>query len=143
MSPDDIKKRIVNEIKLRGYEDKYIDKAEEREIVQLAIQLGVTLESALAALNQVCDEFGYVLESRVWKQVEDQVAAAATNDGLIDQREFDMIFGTIKRAMQGKKSDRDLKLMIVTVMEDNGLNKIKTGWFSDWYTAMKKDLGMA
>ena len=49
MSPDDIKKRIVNEIKARGYDDSYIDKNEEREIVQIAIQLGVTVESALAA----------------------------------------------------------------------------------------------
>jgi hypothetical protein len=67
MSPDDIKKRIVNEIKARAYDDKYIDRNEEREIVRIAIELGVTVESALAALSQVCDEFGYALESRVVK----------------------------------------------------------------------------
>ena len=42
MSIDDIKKRFVNEIKLRAYDDKYIDKNEEREILQIAIQLGVS-----------------------------------------------------------------------------------------------------
>ena len=44
MSIDDIKKRFVNEIKLRAYDDKYIDKNEEREILQIAIQLGVSIE---------------------------------------------------------------------------------------------------
>ena len=46
MSPDDIKKRIVNEIKARAYDDKYVDRGEEREIIQIAIQLGVTVENA-------------------------------------------------------------------------------------------------
>ena len=45
--------------------------------------------------------------------------------------------------MQGKKNDREIKKMIVQVMEDSGMNKVKTGWFSNWYAAMKKDLGMA
>lgn len=142
MSPDDIKKRIVNEIKARAYDDKYIDRNEEREIVRIAIELGVTVESALAALNQVCDEFSYVLESRVQKQIEDQLATAAANDGKIDQREFELVFGNVKRAMSGKKNDRDIKKMIVQVMEATGNNKVRTGWFSDWYAALKKDLGV-
>ncbi|HEY1186715.1 MAG TPA: hypothetical protein VGE74_03610 [Gemmata sp.] len=142
MSPDDIKKRIVNEIKARAYDDKYIDRNEEREIVRIAIELGVTVESALAALNQVCDEFSYVLESRIVKQIEDQLHTAAANDGKIDQREFDLIFGNAKRAMSGKKSERDIKKMVVQVMEATGNNKVKTGWFSDWYAALKKELGV-
>ncbi|MDY3561016.1 hypothetical protein R5W23_002275 [Gemmata sp. JC673] len=142
MSPDDIKKRIVNEIKARAYDDKYIDRNEEREIVLISAELGVTVESALAALNQVCDEFGYVLESRVQKQIEDQLATAAGNDGKIDRREFDLIFGNVKRAMAGKKPDRDIKKMIVRTMDDTGHNKVRTGWFSDWYAALKKELGV-
>lgn len=142
MSPDDIKKRIVNEIKARAYDDKYIDRNEEREIVRIAIELGVTVESALAALNQVCDEFSYILESRVLKQIGDQIATAAANDGRIDRQEFDLIFGNVKRAVSGKKTDRELKKMMVQVMEATGNNKVRTGWFSDWYAAMKKDLGV-
>ena len=45
--------------------------------------------------------------------------------------------------MQGKKNDREIKKMIVQIMEDSGMNKVRTGWFSNWYAAMKKDLGMA
>jgi hypothetical protein len=143
MSVEEIKKRFVSEIKLRAYDDKYIDKNEEREILQIAIQLGVSIDSARGALVQVCDDHSYVLESVVVKQIKDQVEAAAGNDGTIDQKEFDMIFGNIRRTVQGKKSDREVKKMIIAVMEDTGNNKVKTGWFSDWYTALKKDLGMA
>ena len=143
MSVEDIKKRFVNEIKLRAYDDKYIDKNEEREILQIAIQLGVSIDSARGALVQVCDEHSYVMESVLLKDIKDQVESAFGNDGKIDQKEFDLIFGNIKRSAQSKKNDREIKKMIVTVMEDSGMNKVKTGWFSDWYAALKKDLGMA
>jgi hypothetical protein len=143
MSIDDIKKRFVNEIKLRAYDDKYIDKGEEREILQIAIQLGVGIDSARSALVQVCEENSYILESVILKNVKDQVETAAGNDGKVDQKEFDLIFQNTKRQMQGKKNDRELKKMIITVMEETGNNKVKTGWFSDWYTALKRDLGMA
>lgn len=142
-SIDEIKKRFVNEIKLRAYDDKYIDKNEEREILQIAIQLGVSIDSARAALVQVCDENDYVMESQLLKQIKDQVEAAAGNDGRIDQKEFDMIFAAVKRAAKSRKNDREIKKMIVQVMEDTGNNKVKTGWFSDWYAALKKDLGIA
>ena len=142
MSLDDIKKRIVNEIKLRGYEDKYVDRGEEREILQIAIQLGVSIESACAALVQVCDESNYVLESAIVKQIKDQIETASGNDGLVDQKEFEMIFANVKKAMQGKKNDREVKKMIVTVMEETGNNKIKRGWFSNWYATLKQELGM-
>lgn len=143
MSIDEIKKRFTSEIKLRAYDDKYIDRNEEREILQIAIQLGVTIDSARGALAQVCDEAGYVLEGALLRNIRDQVETAAGNDGRVDQKEFDMIFQNARRLISGKKNDREVKKMIVAVMEDTGNNKVKTGWFSDWYTALKKDLGMA
>ncbi|MCZ2343826.1 MAG: hypothetical protein LC104_18815 [Bacteroidales bacterium] len=142
MSVEDIKKRFQNEIKLRAYDDKYVDKNEEREILQIAIQLGVNIDSARSALASVCEDNGYILESAILKNVRDQVEAAAGDDGKVDQKEFDIIFQNAKRAMQGKKNDRQIKIMIVQVMEESGNNKVKTGWFSDWYAAMKKDLGI-
>ena len=142
MELDEIKKRFVNEIKLRAYDDKYIDKGEEREILQIAIQLGVSIDSARSALIQVCDENNYVMETVVLKQIKDQIEAAAGNDGMVDQKEFDLIFANIRRSMQNKKNDREVKRMIVTVMEETGNNKVKKGWFSNWYATLKQDLGM-
>ena len=142
MELGEIKQRFVNEIKLRAYEDKYVDRGEEREILQIAIQLGVNIDSARSALLQVCDENSYVLESTLVKQIKDQVETAAGNDGMVDQKEFEMIFANVKRTAQNKKNDRELKRMIVGVMEETGNNKIKKGWFSNWYATLKQDLGM-
>ncbi|WP_020471929.1 hypothetical protein [Zavarzinella formosa] len=142
MALEEIKKRFVDEIKLRAYDDKYVDKNEEREILQVAIQQGISIDSARSALQQVCEHQGYVLESTLLKTIKDQVETAAGNDGKVDQKEFDLIFQNVRKSALGKKNDREIKKMIITVMEDTGLNKVKTGWFSDWYSTMKKDLGM-
>ena len=142
MSIDEVKKRFVNEIKLRAYDDKYIDKGEEREILQIAIQLGVSIDSARSALVQVCDEHSYVMESSIVKQIKDQVETAAGNDGMVDQKEFDLIFANARKSIHGKKNDREIKKMIVSVMEETGNNKVKKGWFSNWYATLKADLGM-
>jgi len=143
MSLDEIKKRFVDEVKLRGYDDRYIDKIEEREILHIAIQQGIGIEPARGALAQVCEHEGYVLESTLLKRIKDKLEAAAGNDGKIDLKEFDQIFADVKQSAQGRKSDRELKKMIILVMEDTGLNRVKTGWFSDWYASLKRDLGMA
>jgi hypothetical protein len=139
---DDVKSRFVNEIKLRGYDDKYIDRNEEREILQIAIQLGVSVESARVSMAQVCEQEGYVLESAVLNVVLEKIRIADSNDGKVDRKEFDRVFQAAKVAMQGKKTDREIKKLIVTQMEDIG-SRVKIGWFRDWYTAMKKELGMA
>lgn len=142
MSPEDVKKRLVEEIKARGYDDRYIDRNEEREIIQIAIQLGVTVESALAALEQVCSESGYVQESRVLRRIEEQIAAAAS-DGAVDRQEFDSVFASVKQAVGGKRTDREIKALIVGVMERTGHNKVRRGWFRNWYAGLKRELGMS
>ena len=142
MSLDEIKKRFVDEVKLRGYDDRYIDKIEEREILHVAIQQGIGIEPARGALAQVCEHEGYVLESTLLKLIKDRLESAAGNDGKIDQKEFDTIFADVRKAAQSRKNDRELKKMIILVMEDTGLNRVKTGWFSDWYASLKRDLGM-
>lgn len=142
MSIDDIKKRFVDEIKLRAYDDRYIDKNEEREILQIAIQLGVGIDGARAALIQVCDENGFVIESLIVKLIKDQVQAAAGSEGTVDQGVFESVFANAKKAINGKKNDREVKRMIVHIMEETGNNKVRAGWFRNWYSSLKKDLGV-
>ncbi|MBA2225658.1 hypothetical protein [Thermogemmata fonticola] len=142
-SMEEVKRRFVNEIKLRAYDDKYIDRNEEKEILQTAIQMGVNIDSARAALAQVCDENDYILESRLIQQIKDQLQAAMGDDGRIDRKEFDMIVNTAKNAVKGRKNERELQRMVITVMEDTGQTQVKRGWFSDWYSSLKRELGMA
>jgi hypothetical protein len=142
MTLDEVKKRFVEEVKLRAYDDKYIDKTEEREILQIALQAGITVDSARAALAQACEANGYVLESRVLADIKDTIDVAAGNDGKIDEKEFNDAVALLKRKVQGKKNDVQCKRMIVEIIEDNSF-KVKTGLFSNWYSRVKKDIGVA
>jgi hypothetical protein len=43
----------------------------------------------------------------------------------------------------GKKSDRQVKTLIVQVMEDSGNNRVRRGWFGNWYVSLKRELGVS
>jgi hypothetical protein len=141
MSLDEVKRQFVEQVKLRAYDDKYIDKNEEREILQIALQQGVTVDSARAALAQVCENNGYVLESKVLSQLKDLIDTFANNDGKIDEKEFNDTVTTCKKATQGKKNDIQCKRMVIEIIEENSF-KVKTGLFSNWYARVKKEVGM-
>ena len=143
MSIDDIKKRFGDEIELRAYSSKYVDKDAEREILQVAIQQGVSADVARLALAQVCDLNDYTLESAVLHAVRAQVEAAFADRGRLDRHEFECIFQDAKRHIAGKKSDLQIKRLIVEIIEDSGMNRVKTGWFGNWYTVMKKEIGVS
>jgi hypothetical protein len=142
MSLDDVKKRFVEEIKIRAYDDKYVDKNEEREILQTAVQMGVTVDSARGALAQVCEANNYVLESNVLRQIKDIMDQFSANDGKIDEKEFNDAVAICKKAAQGKRTDVQCKRMVLEVMDDNSY-KARTGMFSNWHARAKKDVGMA
>jgi hypothetical protein len=142
MSLDEVKRQFVEQVKLRAYDDKYIDKNEEREILQIALTQGVTVDSARAALAQVCDSHGYVLESRVLSHIKEVVDTFASNDGQVDEKEFNDAVTMCKKACQGKKNDIQCKKMVIEIIEENNY-KTKKGLFSNWFARVKKEVGMA
>jgi hypothetical protein len=138
---DEIKKRFVEEVKLRAYDDKYIDRTEEREILQIALQNGISVDSARSALAQVCESQVYVLESAVISKLKDILETSASNDGKIDEKEFNDAVLNCKKWTNGKKNEVQCKKMIIEIIDDASF-KTSKGWFSDWYTKIKKDVGM-
>jgi hypothetical protein len=142
MTLDEVKRQFVEQVKLRAYDDKYIDKTEEREILQIALQQGITVDSARAALAQVCENNGYVLESSALKAVKELIDIQAANDGKIDEKEFNDAVSLLKTRTQGKKNDVQAKRMVVELIQENSY-KIKTGLFSNWFNRVKREVGMA
>src|SRR6476659_4971044 len=142
MTLDEVKKRFVEEVKLRAYDDKYIDKNEEREILQIALQQGITVDSARAALATVCETNGYVLESVALKAVKELIEIQAGNDGKIDEKEFNDAVSLMKTRTQGKKNELQCKRMVIEIIDENNY-KIKTGMFSNWFSRVKREVGMA
>ena len=140
MTLDEIKKRFVEEVKLRAFDDKYIDRKEEREILQIALQSGISVDSARAALAQVCEAQDYVLESKVLTQLKDILDTSAGNDGQIDEKEFNDAVLNCKKWTKGKKNDVQCKKMVIEIIEDSSF-KTSKGWFSDWYRKVKQEIG--
>lgn len=140
MGLDEVKRRFVDEVKLRAYDDKYIDKKEEKEILQIAIQQGIGVDSARAALAQVCEAQGYVLESVALNKAKEVLETFAGNDGRIDEKEFNDAVTILKKATQGKKNDIAVKRMVIEIIQENSY-KVKTGLFSNWYARVKRDVG--
>lgn len=141
MDASEMKKRFVEEIKLRGYDDKYIDRKEEREILQIAIQAGITVDSARAALAQVCEAQSFVLETAVISRLKDVIDTSASNDGKVDEKEFNDAVLNCKKWTQGKKNDIQCKKMVVEIIMENTY-KTSTGWFSSWFDRVKKEVGL-
>lgn len=140
---EDIRQRFINEIKLRAFDDQYVDRAEEKEILQIAISMNVDLDTARMALVQACQMQNYVLESEVVKEMKNQLRVFAGNDGVVDEKEFELLYQTTVAKVNGKITNLQVKKMIVEEMETSGLNQVKTGWFSNWYKKVKQEVGMA
>jgi hypothetical protein len=141
MTLDEVKKQFLQQIKLRAYDDKYIDKAEEREILQFALTAGVELDSARSSLAQVCEQNNYVLESTALQAVKEMLAIQAGNDGKIDEKEFNDALSLLKVRTQGKKPEPHLKKMLCQMIDENSY-KVKTGMFSNWYKRVKSEVGL-
>ena len=89
----------------------------------------------------MCESQGYVLESKVLSEVKDLIETFVSNDGKLDEKEFNDAVAQLKKRCQGKRNDIQCKKMIIEIVEDNSY-KIKSGLFSNWYQRMKKDVGM-
>lgn len=138
MTADEIKTRFDDEIDRRGHDDKFIDRDEEREILQIALQLGMPADAARAALAEVCTGRGYVQETHLEKFARDRVAAAAA----IDHSTFEGIAAGVVWEAKGTRTDRQARALVVQVLADTGA-KVKTGWLRDWFKAAKRELGVA
>lgn len=139
VTADEIKKRFDDEIDRRGRDDRFIDRNEEREILQIALQLGMPADTARSALADVCKGRDYVQETQLEKAVRDRVAAAAG----IDRDTFDRIAAEVATEARGTRTERQARALVVQVLDDAGAAKVKTGWLRDWYAAAKRELGVA
>lgn len=141
MTLDEVKKQFLQQVKLRAYDDKYIDKNEEREILQFALTAGVEIDSARSSLAQVCEGNGYVLESSALQAVKEMLQIQAGNDGKIDEKEFNDALALLKVRTQNKKPEPQLKKMLCQMIDENSY-KVKTGMFSNWYKRVKSEVGL-
>ncbi len=141
---DDLRQRFVNEIKIRAFDDKYVDRPEENEILKIAISMNVDLDTARMALSQVCRMEGYALEREIVDMVSVQLRACAGNDGKVDENEFNFVTATVAQQLSHCPDMRPLKIKRLVIEQMDKLNiTVKTGFFSDWFSKAKKEVGLA
>jgi len=127
--------RLTEEVKLRCFEDKFISRDEENEIIQVAISIGITVDEARSLIKGACYTNEYVLEREIDEKATEMLTQFAQNDGKIDKKEFDDTFGVIKSASKGRISDVNIKKKLKEIVLENQL-AVKEGllkggsWFS-------------
>jgi len=141
---DDIRQRFTNEIKIRAFDDRYVDRAEETEILKIAISMNVDLDTARMALSQVCRMEGYALEREIRDMVTVQLKACAGNDGKVDENEFNLVTGTVAQQLAHCPTMKPVKIkrLVLEQMDQLGIS-VKTGFFSDWHSKAKREAGLA
>ncbi len=131
-----IRKKFVEYIMLQVFDDQYIDRQEEKNILEEGIKMGIGVEEGLAIIRQVASEKSLVIERAVEERAQEVLEQFALNDGVIDKKEFEKTLTLFKSACHGKVPDiaikRRLKQMILTQgwkVKEGGLFGSK--WFSE------------
>ncbi len=128
--------KFVEHIKLQVFDDKYIDRQEEKHILEEGIKMGIGVEKGLAIIRQVATEKGYGLEREIEEQAKKLLQRFAA-DGKVDRKEFDDAFEMFKQETNGKLKDDEIKRRLKQIMLDNGWQAKEGGLFgAKWFSAI-------
>jgi hypothetical protein len=134
---EETKKAFVDYIMLQSFDDQYIDRQEEKKIVEEGIKKGFGVDEALAILNQVASEKGLALERQAEERTKEMLGQFATNDGKVDKKEFEDALAIFKSASKGKIPEPEMKRRLKSMMETQGWKAKEGGLFgSKWYSAI-------
>ncbi len=80
---------FIEQIKLRSFDDAYVDRAEEQELMTQALSLGMGIAEAQTLLQAFCQERKLPLESAIERQVEKFLQHFVESEGSIRQKIFE------------------------------------------------------
>ncbi len=134
---EETKKHFVDYIMLQVFDDQYIDRQEEKKILEEGVKKGLGVEEGLAIIRQVAQDKGFALERSAEERAKEMLEAFATNDGKVDKKEFENALGMLKKHSKGKIPEPEMKRRLKKMMEDNGWQAKEGGLFgSKWYSAI-------
>lgn len=136
VSPE-IQKQFVEYIKLQVFDDNFIDRKEEKKILETGIKNGIGVDEALSIIRQVASEKGIVVERDVEDRAKELLQQFAANDGKIDKKEFDNAVSLFKNACKGRVTDIEIQKRLKQMMLDNAWKAKEGGLFgSKWFSAI-------
>ena len=134
---EDVKRAFIDYIMLQVFDDKYIDRQEEKKILEEGIKKGISVENGLAIIRQVAAEKGLALEREAEERAKEMLERFATNDGKVDKKEFEDTLAIFKSASKSKIPEPEMKKRLKNMMEENGWQAKEGGLFgSKWYSAI-------
>jgi DNA primase catalytic subunit len=132
-----VRKKFVDYIMLQVFDDQYIDRKEEKKILEEGVKEGMGVEEGLAIMRQVALEKGLVLERDAEERVKEMLERFSANDGKVDKKEFEDALAIFKSSTKGKIPEPELKRRLKRMMEDHGWKAKEGGLFgSKWYSAI-------
>jgi len=131
---EQIRKQFVEFITLQAFDDKYIDRQEEKRILEVGIKNEISIEESLSIIRQVAAQKGLVVERDAEERAKEFLEKAAL-DGKVDKKEFEGAVAQLKTASKGKIPEPEIKKRLKQMMEDNGWKAKEGGLFgSKWYS---------
>lgn len=133
-----IQKQFIEYIKSKAFDDQYIDREEEKKILEVGIKNGITIDESLSLVRQVASQMGWVIERDAEDQAKQFLENATINDGKVDKKEFENALILFKKATKGKITEPEMKKRLKKIMEDNAWKAKEGGLFgSKWYSAIE------
>ena len=126
---------FIDYIKLQAYEDGYIDRTEERKLLEYAIEHGIEMDQALSIIHNLAQQQGYVIEREVENQAKELLAKFSISGGVIDKKEFNEAARIFTSACKGKLSDSEARRRLKKIVLENHWKVKEGGLFSsNWFT---------
>ena len=133
-----IKKQFIEFIALQAFDDQYIDREEEKEILEVGVKNGIAVEESLSLVRQVASQMGWGIERDAEDKAKQFLENATSNDGKVDKKEFENAVVLLKKATKGKIPEPEMKRRLKKMMEDNAWKAKEGGLFgSKWYSAIE------
>jgi hypothetical protein len=140
---DLIKNDLIEAIRVRGKTDSYIDRSEEREILQFALQKGLMLDQGHQVLLEVCGQSNYIMESHLLEDLLEQIKSFSKGGNGLTEKFFLELTKILLSNSKGYLQTQNAQEMIIALIEDNGF-EIETGFFGyNWFLKIKKSLKLA
>jgi hypothetical protein len=128
--------QFIEFIKLKVFDDNYIDRQEEKSILEEGVKRGIGVESGIAIIRQVCLDHSYVLE-RMLDERAKEILQRFASDGQVDKKEFDDAVALYKSDSKGKVKEEDVRKRLKQIMLDNGWKAKEGGFFgTKWFSAI-------
>jgi hypothetical protein len=133
----DTHRQFLDYIKLHVYTDGYLDREEERKILEEATRMGIGFDAGLSILRDQAQSQGWVIERELETSARDMLEQFSRSGGVVDQKEFNDVVEWLRSGSKNHISQPDAQRRIKKMMLEAGWKAKEGGLFgSKWFSAI-------